>query len=121
MKYIILSILLTFCIPSSSTAQLTCEDILEAVQTHGTLTTSYCCFNSSFLTGVKFYTYTENYKTLYFAAVQFNLGKWYIYQVANNVQSDFGIYAFSDNAGDAFHQYIHSYRDVLGCAPRIRR
>ena len=120
MKKIIFTIIIYLIGLWNINSQASCDEIMQTVKDKGNLQGSYCCFNSEFLTGVKFYSLDIEYQTYYFALVQFNLGKWYIYQVSSNTKSNFSLYAFGDQAGEAFHKYIHSYRNSLGCAPDIR-
>ncbi len=101
-------------------AQISCNEIMENVQENGHEQASYCCFDSKFLTGVKFYSIDIDYNTYYFAIVQFNFGKWYIYQVPSSSKNNFSLYAYGNQAGEAFHDYIHAYRNSLGCAPEFR-
>ena len=118
MKYSFLIIILSL-ITSASYGQMSCDDMMEHVEDEGWEMASYCCFTSKFLTGVKFYSLDIDYDTYYFAKVQFNYGRWYLYRVSSNTKSNFSYYAYTDQAGEAFHQYIHVYRDELGCAPEL--
>ncbi|MFK7978820.1 MAG: hypothetical protein AB8G86_02460 [Saprospiraceae bacterium] len=119
MKNGLILLCLLFIMNSPLMGQINCEDIKEYVETEGFQQSSYCCFDSEFLTGVKFYSLTIEYQTYYYALVQFNFGKWYIYQVPSNSQFNFGLHAFGDQAGEAFHTYIHAYREHLDCAPNL--
>jgi len=101
-------------------AQTSCDEIMDNVMNNGDRQASYCCFNSDFLTGVKFYSLDIEDQTYYFALVQFNYGKWYIYQVPQSSKRNFSLSSYGDQAGEAFHDYIHAYRNSLGCAPEFR-
>lgn len=96
-------------------SQTSCQEIMEVVEQEGIEQASYCCFDSDFLTGVKFYDLTIDYNTYSFALVQFEFGSWYIYRVPSNSQFNFSLYAYGDQAGEAFHEYIHAYKDNLDC------
>ena len=95
--------------------QVSCDELMEVVETEGIQQASYCCFDSDFLTGVKFYSLTVDYEIYHFALAQFDFGKWYIYRVPSNSQFNFSLYAYGDQAGEAFHEYIHAYKDNLDC------
>lgn len=101
-------------------AQISCSEIMENVQENGREQASYCCFDSEFLTRVKFYSLDIDYNTYYFAIVQFNYGRWFVYQVPSNSKYNFSLYAYSNKAGEAFHKFIHAYRNSLGCAPEFQ-
>lgn len=119
MKRTLIIALLCILTVSTLLAQSSCEEILRSVKSDGRRQASYCCFKSEFLTGVDFYSLDIDDQMYYFAIVQFRYGKWYIYQVPKSTNSNFSFYAFGDQAGEAFHKFIHAYRNSLGCAPEF--
>lgn len=98
-----------------------CDQIMAYVKRYGTETT-YNIFSSDALSRVSFYELTIDYSTLYFAVVCFKTQYYgcneYIYQVGSTTRSNFSIYYYQ-SAGKAFWNYIHPYRNVLGCAPNL--
>jgi len=117
-KYISFIFLLLFVVVNLH-SQASCDEIRRYVQTTD-FGITYSSYNSDAITKVYFHQITdESYNTLYFAIVQFKSSYTeYIYQVDSNTQLSYSI-NYTSSAGEAFWDYIHPYRQVLGCAPDL--
>jgi len=100
-------------------SQASCDEIRSYVQSKDYGLTYYSS-DSDAITKVSFHEITdESYNTLYFAIVQFTSSYTeYIYQVDSNTQFSYSL-NYTSSAGEAFWDYIHPYRQVLGCAPDL--
>src|SRR5690606_4486272 len=93
-----------------ATAQISCSELTDYVKTEGDKLRTYCCFDSEFLTNVDFYSLDIDGDDYYFALVKIDYYKEYIYCVPYSTISNFAMYAFTDQAGEAFHSYIRDYK-----------
>jgi len=107
-KFLLLGLFLFWILQSD--AQITCSDLTSFVKTKCKKTSSYCCFDSSFLTNVDFYEVQDDYQTRFFALVTIDHYNEYVYCIPSSVKSDFSLYAYTDQAGEAFHKYIKPYK-----------
>ena len=98
-------------------AQVSCSELIEYVESEGYGTTYYG-YGSDAITKVTFYQITNaDRNTYYFAIVRFTSSyRDYIYQVASNTKYNYSI-SYINSAGEAFWKYIHPYNTVLKCAP----
>ncbi|MFN9115234.1 MAG: hypothetical protein ACK5XN_34685, partial [Bacteroidota bacterium] len=115
----LLSLYFFFVLPPNLHAQ-SCEEYISSVKSSG-FGTTYFSSSSTAISRVTFYRVNLNYKTYYFAIVCFksSLGcSEYIYQVDSNTELNYSI-NYTRSAGEAFWEYIHPYRNVLGCGPNI--
>lgn len=101
----------------SALAQLTCDELLEFVQSEDYGTTYYS-FGSDAIREVTFHSVSVDYDTYYFAVVKFsnNFYNEYIYQVSSETKRQYS-YNYLTSAGEAFWKYIQPYADQLGYGP----
>lgn len=103
---------------SSSRAQ-SCDEIMKYVKSKGYGTT-YSSFNSTAISKVTFYEFSEDYQSYYFAIVCFKQEYYgcseYIYQVGSMTKLNYSL-NYLKSAGKAFWDYIQPYNKFLKCAP----
>jgi len=100
----------------STSAQISCPDLIKRVKSESSSRTSYLSLNSSSISNVTFYQYNpKNFKTYYFAIVHLqNSDEEYIYQVASYTEYNYST-GYYNSAGKAFWKYIHPYNKNLKC------
>lgn len=119
MKKFLFITLFVFAGFSNINAQTSCDELLTYVKSKD-FGMRYSSFDSDAIRQVSFHEIRdENYKTYYFAIVQFTSSyKEYIYQVNYDTKGKYTS-KYRSSAGEAFWNFIHPYRKTLGCAPEF--
>tara|TARA_R100000951_G_scaffold109842_1_gene107380 strand:- start:271 stop:609 length:339 start_codon:yes stop_codon:yes gene_type:complete len=108
MKNLLFIILLIITSISLNAQTMSCFEALNIVKynTNYKQIESYTSLNSEFLTSVVFY---KSANKNYYAVVGINY-KEYLYASSYNLISQFRQYAYTDQAGEAFHVYIKPHK-----------